>query len=163
MGTRNHAELPNEAYFVTTTTHDREPIFSEATTAASFVEELLRLRSELGFLLLSYVVMHDHVHLLIVPGPDAGLAKIMQHVKGRFARRFNESKGGQGKLWQARYYETIIRGEDSLHRRIEYIEQNPVAAGLAEDAPSYRFSSATRPTGDLEGYLSGDAMATWPG
>lgn len=107
--------------------------------------------------------MPDHVHLLIVPGPAADLANIMQHVKGRFARRFNESNGGQGKLWQARYYETMVRDEHSLQRRIDYIEENPVAAGLSEDAPSYNFSSAARPTGDIDGYLSGDAMAAWPG
>jgi putative transposase len=163
MGTRNHVDLPNEAYFITTATYDRVPSFAKPETAEAFVEELLRLRSELGFLLLSYVVMPDHVHLLIVPGPNAGLARVMQHAKGRFARRFNASNGGQGKLWQARYYETMVRDEDSLQRRVDYIEDNPVEAGLAEDALSYPFSSAARPTGDIEGYLSGEAMATWPG
>ena len=107
--------------------------------------------------------MPDHVHLLIVPGPAAGLATIMQYVKGRFARRFNESSGGHGKLWQARYYEAMIRDEASMHRRIDYIEENPVKAGLAEDAPSFKFSSASRPTGDIEGFLSGGAMVAWPG
>jgi putative transposase len=69
--------------------------------------------------------MPDHVHLLIVPGPSAGLAKTMQYVKGRFARRLNERSSSQGNVWQPRYYERAIRDEASLRQAIEYIEQIP--------------------------------------
>jgi putative transposase len=138
-------------------------VFSDHPTTQLFIDELLALRDELGFLLISYVVMPDHVHLILVPGPGAGLARIMQHVKGRFARRLHERNGDQGSLWQPRYYETVIRDEASLLRRVDYVEQNPVAAGLASEAPAYPYSSAANPTGDLEGYLSGAAMANWPG
>lgn len=163
MGTRNHPSLPNHAYFITTTTRQRIPVFADAIVAQAFIAQLLTSRSELGFLVPAYVVMPDHVHLIIVPGPDFGLPRIMQYIKGRFARRFNDSNGGQGNLWQARYYETAIRDGRSIQRRIEYIEQNPVKAGLASHASSYAYSSASRPTGDRERYLSGEWMIGAPG
>lgn len=163
MGTRDHPDLPRHAYFSTSSTYDRVPVFKEPAAAELFIDELLTLRRELDFLLLGYVVMPDHVHLIVVPCPTTGLPRIMQHIKGRFARRHHQRSGGQGKLWQSRYYETLIRDEVSLLRRVDYVEQNPVKAGLASDAPGYPYSSASRGTGDLEGFLSGAAMAHWPG
>ena len=163
MGTRDHPALPRHAYFITSTTHARTPVFKDPSTAELFVHELLTLRTELGFLLISYVVMPDHIHLIVVPGPAAGLARIMQHIKGRFARRLHERNGGHGKLWQGRYYETVMRDEASLLRRMTYIEENPLRATLAEEVEQYPYSSAFRATGDLEGFLSGAAMANWPG
>jgi len=140
-----------------------EDTYLRAPTAANlFVKELLSLRNELGFLLLSYVIMPEHVHLILVPGPTAALPKVMQHIKGRFARRFNRLTRAQGKVWQSRYYESIMRDERSLVAAVEYIDQNPVVAGLAADAFEYPYSSASR-SPDLEGYLSGEAMAAWPG
>ena len=162
MGTRNHPDLPFHAYFITTTTHDRLPVFADPAAATLFTEDLFALRKELIFLLPAYVVMPDHIHLIIVPSLRAQLAKIMQHIKGRFARRYHERHGGEGKLWQPRYYERVISDEAALLRSVDYIEANPQEAGLASEAESYAYSSASRPTGDLEGYLSGDAMAGWP-
>lgn len=95
MGTRNHPGLPNHAYFITTTTRQRVPIFADAITAQAFIAELLTSRSELGFLVPVYVVMPDHVHLIIVLGPDFGLPTIMQYIKGRFARRRKQRRTGK--------------------------------------------------------------------
>jgi putative transposase len=163
MGARDHPDLSCHAYFITTTTRERLRLLADDSCARLFVAELLALRGELGFLLLSYVVMPDHVHLMVVPGPSAGLAKTMQYVKGRFARRLNARSSSQGNVWQPRYYERAIRDEASLRQAIEYIEENPVKAGLASAAALYAYSSASQPTGDLEGFLSGAAMAGWPG
>jgi REP element-mobilizing transposase RayT len=163
MGTRNHPLLDRHAYFVTTTTAERARIFRDPQVANLFIEGLLTLRDELGFLLLSYVVMPEHVHLIVIPGPTVALPRIMQHIKGRFARRFNEGAGAKGKVWQPRYYESIMRDERSLLAAVEYIEQNPVKAGLAPDASQYPYSSASRLTTDLEGFMSGERMAAWPG
>ncbi len=163
MGTRDHPDVPSHAYFITSSVYRRAPIFGELAAAELFIAELFGLRCELEFLMLSYVVMPDHVHLIVVPGLAAGLPRIMQQVKGRFARRYHQRNGGHGKLWQDRYYETLIRDEASLVRGVQYIEQNPVGAELASEPSAYPYSSASRPTGDLEGFLSGVATAHWPG
>ena len=141
-------------YFVTFATFGRHPVFQDVEVARLFVDELHKLRHELRFLLLSYVVMPGHVHLVIVPSSAAGLAKIMQYVKGRFARFYHARNGGTGSLWQSRYYETAVRGEAALLRRIEYIEENPVKASLVSRPEDYPFSSAADGKVDWENYLA---------
>lgn len=154
MGTRAHPDEPQVPYFVTFATYGRHPVFQDLETARLLVDELHILRQELRFLLLSYVVMPDHVHLVVVPSSVAGLAKIMQYVKGRFARLYHVRNGGSGRLWQSRYYETAVRDEAALWRRIEYIEENPMKAGLVEQPQDYPFSSAAKERMDLEKYLA---------
>ncbi|MCH8994129.1 MAG: transposase [Chloroflexi bacterium] len=70
---------------MTFTTYERSPVFHDAESGQLFLAELRKLRIELGFLLLGYVVMPEHVHLVIVPGSGAGLSKVRQYVKGRFS------------------------------------------------------------------------------
>ena len=152
MGTRHHPEAEGEPYFVTFTTEARQAIFQRPDVATLFVEQLQRLRHELRFLLLAYVIMPDHVHLVLVPREAANLARIMQFVKGRFSRAHHQRFGGEGSLWQRRYYETVVRGEGSLMRRIDYVEANPVQADLVDEPAAYAFSSAAHPNGDLEQY-----------
>lgn len=158
MGTREHPDAQRHPYFVTFTTRERRAVFQDAWAARLFVDELHKLRHELSFLLLAYVVMPDHVHVIIVPGSTVGLSKIMQYVKGRFARLYHARMGGEGHLWQSRYYETIIRDEGSLVRRIHYLEGNPVRTGLVRQPEEYPFSSATGGRIDLEQCLSPKAV-----
>lgn len=128
-------------------------MFAERPAAEMFVTHLLGIRQELGFLLLAYSVMPDHVHLVIVPS-DVRLPKIMQIIKGRFARAYNKLHGQIGKLWQGRYYETVVRDEDALTRRIAYVEENPVVAGIVAEPNEYPFSSAAPGARvDLAAYL----------
>jgi putative transposase len=96
------------------------------------------------------------VHLVVVPQPDIPLPKIMQYIKGRFSRLYHARNGGSGKLWQGRYYETTIRDEAALFRRIEYIEENPVQSGLASRPEDYAFSSGAIGRIDFEAYLAPD-------
>lgn len=160
MGTRKHPVLENQPYFVTATTRGRRPIFGERLAADLMLTELSRLRDELGFALLAYAVMPDHLYLILVPGPTARLTRIMQFVKGRFARLWNERRGGHGSVWQPRYYESAILTEVQLARWIEYIHSNPVRAGLAASPEKYPYCSVGgRLMTDLEAYLGG----TWTG
>ncbi len=160
VGTRNHPNISQQPYFVTFATWESRPVFQDPAAARFFVEELRTLRSELGFLLLGYVVMSDHVHLIVVPGLTADLGKVMQYVKGRFARRYNERTGGVGKFWQDRYYESIIRDEAWLVRRMQYVEANPVTAGLVSEPEEYPFSAAVNGRDDLESYVAPRAIET---
>jgi putative transposase len=118
------------------------------------LEELRRCREELGFLLLSFVVMPDHVHLLLVPGSTADLPQIMRYIKGRFARAFNLTRSAAGAVWQQRFFESAARTEAQLKRWVRYIEDNPVRSGLAASPKSYAFSSGGGAlVTDLECYL----------
>lgn len=157
MGTRAHPTIPNQPYFVTAATSNRRPIFGDREAAELMLAELSRLRDALGFALLAYAVMPNHLHLLVVPSESADLSQIMQFVKGRFARVWNSKMGHQGSLWQPRYYESAVRTEQQLMRWIDYIEQNPVQARLAGSPQEYPYcSSGGMLRTDLAAYLNGD-------
>ncbi|MCH7809529.1 MAG: transposase [Chloroflexi bacterium] len=151
---------------MTTTIRERRPVFVDDRASSLLIEILEASRTESGTQLLAYVVMPDHIHLLVVPG-RLGLGHFMRFVKGRFARYWNQSQGQAAALWQERYYETVIRTDAGLKRCIDYIHRNPVAAGLSADAGAHPYSSASPDSipSDLASYLSGadsGQAEAWP-
>ncbi len=166
MGTRNHPLVCNQPFFVTAVTRNRQTIFRDHNAADLMLTELARLRQELRFALLGYVVMPDHIHLILVPGEAASLSQIMQLVKGRFTRAWNERRSRTGSLWQPRYYESAVRTQEQLFRWLEYIDRNPIEAGLAATEQDYPYCSAGgRLATDIEAYLGGSwggQAEPWP-
>lgn len=156
MGTRHHPLVANQPYFVTAATRDRRPIFRSHQAAELMLAGLEKAHEEFKFYLLAYALMPNHVHLIIVPNEASSLGRIMQSIKGRFARLWNKQSGSEGSLWQARYYESAVRTEAQLRRWIEYIDQNPVKAGLAVTPEEYPYCSAGgKLATDLEAFLDG--------
>jgi REP-associated tyrosine transposase len=89
------------------------------------------------------VVMPDHVHLLLMPLRDENgwpfpLVDILQCMKSVTARRINRLLGKSGPLWEEESFDHVLRSDESLKEKCEYIRQNPVEAGLVlvpEDYP----------------------------
>jgi len=129
-------------YFVTTNTHARRPFFREGALATIVLENLEFYQKRLDFRLNAFVVMPDHLHLLLVPG-ETSLSDIMRSLKSFSAKQIIEAVGGQGPIWQSRFHDRAIRCEDQFSTAIEYIHQNPVRAGLSPNAEEYRYSSAS--------------------
>jgi putative transposase len=127
---------------VTTNTAHRRALFGAEAAARLFMEVLDEVRLETIFRLLAFVVMPDHVHLVLIPSMSCSLGEFMQLLKGRFSRRYNGVTGGSGTLWQSRYHERSLRSESELVAAIEYVHLNPVTAGLVEEASAYPWSSA---------------------
>jgi REP element-mobilizing transposase RayT len=91
----------------------------------------------------AWVVMPNHVHLLILP--RVALAQITHWIKGKTAMEANRLLGRTGEpFWQDESYDHWARNEREFNRIVEYIEENPVAAGLAATAADWPWSSATR-------------------
>lgn len=89
----------------------------------------------------SFVVMPNHVHLLITPGIAVRL--ITKSLKGITAKRANVILGRAGQsFWQSESYDHLVRNDREFQRICMYIEQNPVRAGLVAEATDYRWSSA---------------------
>ncbi len=89
----------------------------------------------------AYVIMPNHVHALLTL--RIALPKLMQSIKGRSAREANKILGMSGKsFWQPESYDHLVRNPEEFRRIKNYIENNPVKAGLAADRESYRWSSA---------------------
>ncbi len=91
----------------------------------------------------AYVVMSNHVHILI--WPKKLLPEITRAIKGFTAREANRILGRTGeKFWQDESFDHAVRSEDGFYRIVRYIEQNPVKAGLVESAENWPWSSARR-------------------
>jgi putative transposase len=91
----------------------------------------------------AWVIMPNHVHLLITP--LAAVSKALQSLKGATARRANLLLGLRGAFWQDESYDHLVRSGEEMRRIHGYIENNPVKAALARCAEEYLWSSAWRP------------------
>jgi REP element-mobilizing transposase RayT len=90
------------------------------------------------------VVMPDHVHLLLTPlrnedGWPFPLVDILQCFKGATAHRINKLLGTSGPVWEEESFDHVLRSDESLKDKCEYIRQNPVAAGLVHKPEEYRW------------------------
>jgi putative transposase len=94
------------------------------------------------FELHTIVVMPDHVHLLLTPlsksdGWPYPLPEIMHAVKGVSARKINILLGRTGPVWQEELFDHLLRSNESLAEKVDYICQNPVRAGVVEREGQY--------------------------
>ena len=112
----------------------------DARAAAIVEENWLHLDGK-EYRLLAWVVMPNHVHLL-VEICQKPLAELLKNWKGFSARRINELLGRTGELWQEDYWDRYIRDEAHYRKVIHYIENNPVKAGLVKSSGEWPFSSA---------------------
>ena len=83
------------------------------------------------------VVMHDHVHLVVQPHESATLARILDRIKGASAHRVNRLFRRTGSIWQRESFDRMVRSEESLRKKREYVFANPVRAGLVGRAEEY--------------------------
>lgn len=82
-------------------------------------------RDNIDYNVLAYVIMPNHVHMLICPRQDNKLEKIIKAIKGVSARRINQMIGNKGKLWLEEYFDRIVRNEETLKYYYRYIQENP--------------------------------------
>lgn len=134
---------------------DRESVVRHLANdeLASEVEKSLLHFAGERYTLWAWVIMPSHLHWLFEPSPDwirtlgesehlTPRARVMQSMKGFTARRYNQLLDRSGHFWQQESYDHCVRDLDELQRIIEYIEQNPVKAGLVTNPAEFRFSSA---------------------
>ncbi len=128
----------DRVFFITTVTAQRLPNFRRYTTARLLIDTLAYYRDEQKFFLHEFVIMPDHIHLLLTPANAISLERAMQFIKGGFSYRLKN----RGSVWQASFTNHRIRDfEDYEHHR-EYIRMNPIRARLAERPEEYPYSSA---------------------
>ena len=142
MAKLSHFYLENQAYFITTTTQGRESVFASEENALILWNIINNQRERERFYLLGFVIMPDHLHLVIIPKGETKISFIMQEIKKGSSRLINRSKGRRGKLWLDEYYDYVIRNENDLMEKMRYIHYNPIKRGLVDDEEEYPFSSA---------------------
>ncbi|PJB05673.1 MAG: hypothetical protein CO126_03110 [Hydrogenophilales bacterium CG_4_9_14_3_um_filter_63_34] len=100
-----------------------------------------------------FVVMPNHVHLLLTPQPGQVLGDILHGIKSWAAHQINKRLNLSGAVWQRESFDRVVRDDDEMRALAAYIRRNPVKAGLCGEEDGFRFSSAWKNAGE-------DACAT---
>jgi len=133
----------DRTFFVTSVTWQRRPIFRSERCAKSFLDTLYGYRERGIFQLYEFVLMPDHVHLLLAPKPTIALERAMQFVKGGFSYRFMKETGSRMEIWERSFTNHRIRDERDYEQHCRYIRTNPVRARFVERVEEYPYSSAS--------------------
>jgi putative transposase len=130
---------PARTFFTTTKTSMGRRLLQSERKAGLLVDVLRSLVAERKFTLHDFVVMPDHVHLLMTVEDEMTIEKAMQLVKGRFSHRLSHEFGHKGEVWQRGFSEVQVLGQESMIQHREYIAMNPVKAGLADSPEKYPY------------------------
>ncbi len=108
-------------YFITTTADGGRALFQSERVATLFLRTLFSYRDQRKFLIHEFVVMPNHVHLLISPVDGITLERAVQFMKGRFSYRIKEELGIASEIWQRGYVDHRIRDVSDYRQHREYI------------------------------------------
>ena len=107
-----------------------------------FLKTLYTYQRQRAFQLHAFVVMPEHVHLLITPAPDKTLERDVQLIKGGYSHEFGLHFCLRKEVWQRGFTDHRIRDAQDFEQHRGYIHQNPVKRGLVENPAEYRYCSA---------------------
>ena len=109
---------------------------------AKLVEDSLAFWDGEKYNLHAWVVMPNHVHILVQPFEGVHLFELLQSWKKYTSRQANKILGRQGRFWFREFYDRYMRDEIHYRRTVHYIDMNPVKAGLCREPADWAFSSA---------------------
>jgi putative transposase len=133
---RFHAS--GQTHFATFSCYHRRPSFTTAIPKQVFEAGLERVRRSFGLSVYGYVVMPEHVHLLLSEPPRGSLADALKSLKQGISRRLIDQAEH---FWQKRYYDFNVRNEQQFVEKLRYIHRNPVKRGLCARAEDWEWSS----------------------
>jgi putative transposase len=133
-------------HFIPFSCYRREPRLNTARARDRFEHELERTRRWYGFFITAYVVMPEHVHLLISEPERKTLPIALQMLKQNVALAL-----GPGRFWQARYYDYLVYSGKKRDEKMQYIHRNPVTRELVARPEDWRWSSFRNHATGVEG------------
>ena len=140
---RKKREFIEGAYYhVTSRTNDKAKIFENRLGRKIMLKVLREAKDKFRFSLANFCVMPTHIHLLIKPGEGTNLSMIMQWVKTRSAKHWNKIHGSTDHVWGHRYFSLIVKDEQDYFITMDYINNNPIKAGLTESPTDWKASGA---------------------
>ena len=143
-------------HFITSSCYHRRPILGTAQRRSLFLEVLEQVRRRYRFVVVGYVVMPEHFHLLISEPQKGTPSTVMQVLKQRFARRIlkrlraraDPAQGqlwdqvlAEGHVWQRRFYDFVVWSHAKRLEKLRYIHRNPVKRGLVLQPEQWPWSS----------------------
>ena len=107
--------------------------------ATLFIDVLRSYVAAKKFKVHDFVVMPDHVHVLLTVDGDMSIERAVQFIKGGFSYRLKKEHGYSGEVWQRGFSEVRVDDRESFLRHREYVAQNPVKRGLADSVNDYPY------------------------
>jgi putative transposase len=150
---RRIIDLPNQPHFVTFSTYQRRRFLDPERTKDIVLEVLLSCLATHKAQCHGFVIMPDHVHAVLTVDSEARIATFLlawkktssYRIKRFYTQeltRYYERCPEDCPVWQARYYDYNLEGDDKVNEKLEYMHNNPVAARLTLTALDWRWSSA---------------------
>jgi putative transposase len=121
--------------------NNRAPCFFKEADYALYLGHLSELAVKFACAVHAYVLMTNHVHLLMTPACEDGPSLLMKHLGQRYVQHVNRAYGRTGTMWEGRFRSSIVQQRTYFLRCHRYIELNPVRAGIVSRPSDYRWSS----------------------
>ena len=140
MARKPRIEFPGAFYHVIVRGNNRQKIFADDEDYKYFLGRLNHYKERFKFVLFAYVLMPNHIHLLLETG-EVPLSRIMQSLQFTYTQKFNRRHKKVGHLFQGRYKAILCQKESYLLELIRYIVLNPVRARLVKRPVDWRWNS----------------------
>lgn len=134
-------DLPGIPQHIVQRGNNRLPCFLDDEDRLRYLLLLADALPRSGCQLHAYVLMDNHVHLLLTPNSTGAIGKVMQRLGRNYVGLFNVRHQRTGTLWEGRYKASLVDSDDYLLRCMRYIELNPVRAAMVANPSQYAWSS----------------------
>ena len=129
-------------HHITQRGNNKERAFFDGEDRRFYLDLLQRYKEKYEMEILAYCLMGNHVHVLVVPEKETSLARGIGGTNLLYTQYINRKYKRSGRLWQNRFFSTIVEEERYLWAVMRYIEKNPVRARVVKRAEDYEWSSA---------------------
>jgi putative transposase len=153
--------VPGQAHHVMQRGHDGRLVFVDARDRQAFLAALKESADALQVAVHGYVLLDSELHLLVTPRSPEGLSRMMQMLGRRYGQVFNRRHGRRGTLWEGRFRTAPLEAHPWVGISLAWLEQAPVAAGLAVRPADYPWSSAAHHAGLRRDPVLTDHAAYW--
>jgi putative transposase len=136
-----YAKAEARTFFVTSRTYAGKQLFQAERMAELFIDVLRGYTLAAKFKVREFVVMRNHVHLLITVGGDMSIERAVQMIKGGFSYRAKKGLAFSGEVWQRGFSDVRVKDAERYLAHRSYIYDNPVKTGLVGRADEYPYGS----------------------
>lgn len=141
MPRRARLSLPSIPWHIIQRGNNRSVCFHAEDDYQFYLYYLKEFADKFGCVIHAYVLMTNHVHLLLTPAREDSAAQMMKHLGQRYVQYVNRTYRRSGTLWEGRFRSCLTQSEDYVLSCYRYIELNPVRAGMVAKPQDYRWSS----------------------
>jgi putative transposase len=129
-------------HHITQRGNNREPIFFDDEDRWAYLDFLNHYTQKYQVDIWAYCLMTNHIHLLAVPNEPEGLSRGVGLTNMMYTQHVNRKYHRSGRIWQSRFFSSVVETDSYQWAVARYVENNPVTAGMVDDAEDYEWSSA---------------------